>query len=258
MVLNILGQKSPLYKVQEFYQKQDVELLFGSDVKPEQFNDDSLGRALDYLYEADPWKVNTPLALSTLNQLNVALDTLHCETTSFSVSGDYLPDSSSSGLSEKEPLSVTYGYSKQKRPDLKQIVLGMGVTPQGIPIVAKVENGNTSDVKWNMEFVQKLCETLSEENWSNLLYQADSALISKGNLQDLAAHQLDFLSWLPDTFRLSTELKSKAWKNNKWEVIGKLTSQTNGSNYRYQAFEEELEGQNLQPKIGKVEDKKVN
>ncbi|WP_335873066.1 IS1634 family transposase, partial [Bacillus sp. 2205SS5-2] len=174
--------------------------------------------------------------------MNVALDTLHCDTTSFSVSGDYLPDSSSSGLSEKEPLSVTYGYSKQKRPDLKQIVLGMGVPPQRIPIVAKVENGNTSDVKWNMEFVQKLRETLSEEDWSNLLYQADSALISKGNLQDLAAHQLDFLSRLPDTFRLSTELKSKAWKNNKWEVIGELTSQTNGSNYRYQAFEEELEG----------------
>ncbi len=67
LVLNILGQNSPLYKVQEFYQKQDVELLFGPDVKPEQFNDDSLGRALDYLYEADPWKVYTPLALSTLN-----------------------------------------------------------------------------------------------------------------------------------------------------------------------------------------------
>nr|WP_240035334.1 IS1634 family transposase [Neobacillus notoginsengisoli] len=202
LVLSILYEGNPLYKVKEFFERQDVELLFGPDTTADQFNDDALGRALDYLYEATPWKVYTPVALSALNRLGLALSLLHNDTSSFSIYGEYTPKAETSA--ETEPvLSVSRGDSKEHRPDLKQIVLGMAVTPERIPVLAKMEDGNTSDVKWNMEFIKKLREVLGDEDWSNLLYQADSALVTKENLDGLADHGLDFLSRLPDTFSLS-------------------------------------------------------
>lgn len=238
MVLNILCHGNPLYKVNKFFEKQDVELLFGAGVHANQFNDDALGRALDYLYEAVPWKVYTPLALSALKVLELTLHTLHSDTTSISVYGEYVPDHART----EKPLSITYGYSKEKRPDLKQIVLGMGVTPERIPILARMENGNTSDVKWNMDFVHKLREALQEDDWQNLLYQADSALVTKENLEELASQRLDFLSRLPDTFGLSSELKNKAWEDDNWQAVGKLADKKDAASYRYQAFERRLEG----------------
>ncbi len=48
---------------------------------------------------------------------------------------------------------MSYGYSEQHRLDLKQIVLGMGVLPDRIPILAKVEDGNTDDKDWNRNLV---------------------------------------------------------------------------------------------------------
>lgn len=82
LALNILCEGNPLYKVNEFFEKQDVELLFGPDTTAGQFNDDALGRALNYLYEATPWKVYTPVALSALNRLGIVLSLLHNDTTS--------------------------------------------------------------------------------------------------------------------------------------------------------------------------------
>jgi transposase len=187
-------------------------------ITSEDFNDDALERAMDYLYEAIPWKVYTSLALSALKALDLTLGTLHYDTTSFSVHGQYTNDSES-----ESKLNITYGHIKQKHPDLKQIVLGMSVTPERIPILAKVEDGNTSDKTWNLAFIKKMRETLDDYDWSNLLYQADSALVTKENLRELATFQSDFLSSLPDTFTLSTELKSKAWASNTWQDLGPLT-----------------------------------
>jgi transposase len=196
MSINILTEGNPLYKVEKFYEGQNVEMLFGSNVKPKHLNDDALGRALDYLYEAVPWKVYSSVALSALKALGLRLGVVHNDTTSFSVYGDY--SSANEDGAEDSKLKVSHGYSKQKRPDLKQIVLGMGVTPERLPILAKVENGNTSDKKWNMSFIKMMREVLQDEDWPNLFYQADSALITKENLKEIEAYGLHFLSRLPD------------------------------------------------------------
>nr|WP_245976849.1 hypothetical protein [Oceanobacillus arenosus] len=118
-------------------------------------------------------------------------------------------------------MEITYGYSKQHRPDLKQIVLSMSVTPERIPILATVKNGNTDDKTWNFTFIQKLRDILSEEEWGQLIYQADSALITKDNLREIRGN-LHFIFRLPETFNLSSELKEKVWEKDKWEEVGQL------------------------------------
>lgn len=233
LVLNILCSGKPLYKVHEFYQTLDSEMLFDTSISPDQLNDDALGRALDYLHEAEAWKVYSTLALKALKKLNLPIGVLHNDTTSISVYGEYKQP-------KEDGLQITYGYSKAHRPDLKQIVLGMGVTPERIPILAKVENGNISDKSWNVEFIQKMRKILSNEDWKNLIYQADSALITTENLAEIQQQKLSFISRLPDTFSLSTELKKEAWSLNNWEMVGSLSDKKDAAIYQIQAFERQI------------------
>ncbi|MDQ0220168.1 DUF4277 domain-containing protein [Peribacillus cavernae] len=135
LVINILCDREPLYHIHHFFKEQDVEMLFGSDVKADDLNEYSIGRALDALHRAHPWKVYSTLSISTCRKLGLPL-------------GRRLwgvRENKRDLRKNNEDLDITYGYSKQHRPDLKQIVLGMSVTPERIPVLANVENGNMDD-----------------------------------------------------------------------------------------------------------------
>lgn len=58
----------------------------------------------------------------------------------------------------------------------------MGVIPQRLPIIAKAEDGNLDDKTWNYQLINRLRSILSEEEWSNLTYVADSALVTPDNI----------------------------------------------------------------------------
>ncbi|MEI3611403.1 IS1634 family transposase [Pseudogracilibacillus sp. SO30301A] len=211
--------------MQQFFEEQDVEMLFRLDVKAEDLNEYVLlGRSIDALFQANPWKVYSTLAISTCLKLGIPLGRLHNDTTSYSVYGEYntLEKIEKSDESSKD-LEITYGHSKQHCPNLKQTVLGMSVTSERIPVLATIENGNTDDKTWNFTFIQKLREMLSKEECDQLPYQADSALITKENLREIRGY-LHFIYRLPETFNLSLELKERAWRKDKWEEVGQLGS----------------------------------
>lgn len=239
LLINILCDRQPLYHIHRFFEEQDVEMLFGNDVKAEDLNEYSIGRALDALHQATPWKVYSTLSVSACRKLGLPLRSLHNDTTSYSVFGDYETAEKAAGSTQDE-LVITHGYSKQNRPDLKQIVLGMSVTPERIPILSTMENGNTNDKSWNVTFIQKLREILSKEEWDQLIYQADSALITTENLREIRGG-LHFISRLPETFKLSHDLKEKAWMNGEWQELGKLKPSKNAASYKVQSFVEELD-----------------
>ncbi|UZH07394.1 hypothetical protein ONG97_05630 [Heyndrickxia coagulans] len=92
-----------------------------------------------------------------------------------------------------------------------------------------------------MEFIQKMRKILSHEDWKNLIYQADSALITTENLAEIQQQNLSFISRLPDTFGLSTELKKEAWLLNNWERVGSLSNKKDAAIYQIQAFERQIQ-----------------
>ena len=51
IVIDTQYGRFPLTRVQEFYQKQNAEVLFGKNIKAADFNDDALGRTLDRMHE---------------------------------------------------------------------------------------------------------------------------------------------------------------------------------------------------------------
>uniref|UniRef100_UPI0008240B07 DUF4277 domain-containing protein n=1 Tax=Gracilibacillus timonensis TaxID=1816696 RepID=UPI0008240B07 len=86
IIINQLTDRKALYKVEGFYERQDVELLFGSGRKANDFNDDALGRALDALHAADLEKVYIQ-AVQGIQEVvsDLSWDRLHFDTTSIKV-----------------------------------------------------------------------------------------------------------------------------------------------------------------------------
>jgi len=80
------------------------------------FNRFKLGRTLDevHAYGCDP--LLSELALARCAQERLEQRFHHLDTTSFSLSGNYVP------ASDKQAIRITHGYSTDHRPDLKQVV----------------------------------------------------------------------------------------------------------------------------------------
>lgn len=171
LMLDVLAGKTPLYRVAERLTLTDVEILIGAGRRPADFTDDSLGRALDKLSRAGPAKVFSALALAAYAHEGIELGTGHFDTTSRSVSGTFAD-------AEGAPVHPAYGYSKDHRPDLKQILMTLFVNREGVPLFGTVESGHRSDKTLNAEMIDRVVQALSPDPLRDLIYVADSALVT--------------------------------------------------------------------------------
>ena len=93
MIINGLGfVSSALYLFEQFYEGKATEHLIGSGVRAEHLNDDRLGRVLDQLYLADLTKLFVSIALGAAAKFGVSTKTLHLDSSSFHVDGEYAAD----------------------------------------------------------------------------------------------------------------------------------------------------------------------
>jgi len=230
MICDTLSGRSPLYKVEEFIATQDTELLFGTAVNPHNFNDDALGNALDRIHEKGTLKLFTEIALKAATIFN--LDTSHCsfDTTSVSIWGDY----NNSVPNQKAP-HVTRGYSKDKRPDLKQFMVSMLCVEGNIPISGKMQNGNSTDEKLNNEELQRIARLLKplKKDIGEFIYVADCKLVTSDNLKQLADTQ--FISRFPANFKEHDRLIGEAIEAGHWEELGILAETPSPSIKRQRA-----------------------
>jgi hypothetical protein len=68
LVLDTLSGRSPLYRLEEFFARQDTALLLGKALPPHAFNDDTVGRVLDRLYDMGTMKLFTACAVRAATQ----------------------------------------------------------------------------------------------------------------------------------------------------------------------------------------------
>ncbi|MHC5731247.1 MAG: IS1634 family transposase, partial [Nostoc sp.] len=119
--------------------------LLGEGIRPEHLNDDRLGRVLDKLYEVGLTEVFVTVALCAARKFGVKMDSLHLDSSSFHVDGDYI-NKATQEESEPGGIEITYGYSRDHRPDLKQFILDLMCSGDGdIPLYLRVGDGNESD-----------------------------------------------------------------------------------------------------------------
>ena len=199
MVLNALGFVGrPLYLTPEFFSNKPVDLLIGGGLTPQDFNDDSLGRALDKLYDAGLTEGFAKVACHALEVFGIAHQFVHLDSSSFSLKGEYATSSE-----DPQAVTITHGYSKDHRPDLKQVVVSMICSYRSsIPVWLEALDGNRVDKKSFPSTIKAYIEQLSGEDLPYFI--VDSALYSKDNLQTLSATR--WISRVPGTIKAVQQL----------------------------------------------------
>jgi transposase len=155
MILNGLGfSNRPLSLTPQFFVNKPLDMLFRPGVHADMFNRFKLGRSLDEVSTYGCDLLLSELALAVCVHEGIDQRFHHLDTTSFSLSGEYAPES------DEHALLITHGYSKDHRPDLKQAVLELMVSQDGgVPLLSKSWDGNASDTKVFQERAQTLMTT---------------------------------------------------------------------------------------------------
>ncbi len=219
IILNGLGFVSqPLYLFPKFFEDKATEHLLGKGIKPEHLNEHKIGRVMDKLYNYGLSELFMLIALAAAKKKQINLDFSHLDSSSFSVHGHYNQTSSSETKTESDtepvPISITQGYSRDNRPDLKQFILNLIVTGDGnIPVFIEAASGNQSDKK----AFGKIASAYKKELELETTIVGDSALYSQENLELLK--QIKWLTRVPlsisEAKNLVTSLSDSEFKTSE-------------------------------------------
>jgi Transposase DDE domain len=133
---------------------------------------DACYRAMDWLLDVEP-ELAEAVYWSTADLLNLEVDLLFFDTTS-----TYFETEQADDPAEGETVGFrTYGHSKDHRPDLPQVVIGMAVTRGGIPIRVWCWPGNTND----SALIRQVKDDLRAWRLGRVVWVADRGFTSAEN-----------------------------------------------------------------------------
>lgn len=213
MILNGLGfTNRRLYLTHQFFAGKPVEHLLGASIQASDLTDHALGHALDEIARYGTSKLFAEVAFGIALENNLLGTLNHVDTTSISVTGEYEVEDSLSKI------TLQHGYSKDHRPDLKQLVLSLVVNgPSDIPLWMEPLSGNSSDKKSLRETIKSVRRFQKEINIEkNFKWVADSALYSKEHL--LKSNDYLWLCRVPETISESKSLVERAEADIIWQT----------------------------------------
>jgi len=215
------NKKIALSRIRQVYAGMDLEMLAGEPVEPAELSDDLFAAMLDRLWLAGCENFLSTIALTVRIVFDLPPNyVLHSDTTSHVLYGDY---DSSEDASDPSLVLPTYGYSKDKRNDLKQIMTGMVTDGDGLIRISHVLDGNTADCKYNHMMIKTLQEVYGDEFY-RYTYIADSKMLNKKNL-DLVFRDdkpVKIISRIPENFsgKLAEKIRILAYEKQEWKSLG--------------------------------------
>ena len=184
LTLNRLMAPKPLYKVKEWMAETVLEDTL--EVSAGQMHDTRIGRTLDDLYpHLDAiWQ---DIAVQAVLEYDIDLRFIHYDITSVYFEGEYT-----------ESERIDYGYSRDHRPDAKQVNLGVNVTSEtGIPLGYRVLAGRTADSTTPLENLKALRALLDRpelaERQRDFLLVSDRAMLDREVIAAYAGKQIRWL-----------------------------------------------------------------
>jgi len=191
-VARFCGQRSELEVAERWYADSVLEDLLG--VPFDQINDSRLYRGLDVLHEHKD-RLCTHLLERYRDWFGVKFEFLLYDVTSTYFEGQALRN-------EK----AARGYSRDHRPDCKQVNIGLVVTLEGLPIGYEVFAGNTADVTT----VEQMVELMEEKyGQAQRIWVMDRGMISEDNIDSALAR---LATWWAHPRASSNSLNSSCWK----------------------------------------------
>jgi Domain of unknown function (DUF4277) len=194
VVRNLVIHREPVYALGEWAAPFDPALLGLAPGEAGLLNDDRVGRTLTRLFDADRASLLTRLVLDAVDRFGIAISQLHNDSTSVSFAGTYAAGGGHA-RGGKSTVKVTYGHSKDHRPDLKQLVWILTVTADGaVPIAYRAVDGNTTDDTTHIATWDGLVNLTGR---AGFLYVADCKLATRANMDHIDRAGGRFVSVLP-------------------------------------------------------------
>jgi transposase len=139
----------------------------------------------------------------------------HLDTTSFGLTGAYLPDR------DEHALCIPHGYSQAPRPDLKPAVVALLVSQDGaLPLVSKSWDGNTSAPRIFQARAEALISAFKSTPRPRYLV-ADAQLSCADNAVHLA--KLGLIPRIPATRKVVAQVISQARQWDTWQPVDSST-----------------------------------
>ena len=214
-VARFCGQKSELEVAERWYADSALEDLLG--VPFPRVNDARLYRGLDRLH------AHKEALCAHLQQRYESWFGVEFEFLLYDVTSTYFE-----GKAEGNKKAAR-GYSRDQRPDCKQVNIGLVVTPEGLPIGYEVFAGNTADVTTVQEMVE-----LMEKKYGKpkRIWVLDRGMVSEENIDFLRERGARYIVGTPKSQLKAFEaklLEQEDWKEVKPGVEVKLVVHPDGS-----------------------------
>ena len=188
MVTAILCQVFQMYRLCQFAEKSQILNTIFPDIASKEYFDDRMADTLDAIYNYGIGNLEMLITRHMIKHFEIRTTVAHNDTTSASTFGNC----------DKHPgvgITITYGYSKKHRQDLKQFVWSLSVSNDAaFPLYQQACSGNTADVSTYVEQWQHLIDLLDDRGF---LYVGDCKLASIDNMAHIHDHQGFFLSPAP-------------------------------------------------------------
>ena len=189
MITAILFQVMSLYKVCKFARESNVLDVIFPDISPEEYFDDRLGDTLDAIHKFGIGNLELLITRHIIEVFEIQTEICHNDTTCAQVYGE-----NNKNISEQS-IKISYGYSKQYRKDLKQLVWSLTASSDSsFPLFQQAYSGNTADVETYVEQWHHLIDLLGKKDF---LFAGDSKVATHGNMVHIDDHGGYFLSPLP-------------------------------------------------------------
>jgi len=189
---------SELYIAEHFYAQSALPDLLG--IPADKINDDRLYRALDKLL---PHKAALEKFLK--ERLGSLFD-LEYDLLLYDITSTYFE-----GQAESNP-QAKRGYSRDQRPDCKQVCIALVVTREGMPLGYEIFDGNTRDVTT----LQQIVETMEARyGQANRIWVVDRGMVSKANLKFLAQPPRRYIVGTPKSMlkKFQQQLLTQNWQS---------------------------------------------
>jgi transposase len=118
------------------------------------------------------------------------------------------------GEAEQNP-KARYGYSRDKRPDCKQVVIALIVTPAGLPLAYEVMAGNTSEKTTLRDFLDRI-ESLYGK--ARRVWLMDRGIPTEALLQEMRTSRQETF-YLVGTSRAKVKQYEKRWLELPWQKV---------------------------------------
>jgi len=212
-VARLLAPSSELHIEEKWFPKTALSELLG--VTAEKVNDTRLYRTLDKVL---PLK---PQLEAHLKERIGELFEPDFEILLYDITSTYFE-----GLAERNP-QAQWGYSRDHRPDCKQVCVAVVVTREGFPLGYEVFDGNRRDVTTVEQMVEQIEEKYGR---ASRIWVMDRGMVSEDNLEFLRERGSQYLVGTPrsELKRFEHELLEQDWSEVVEGVEVKLITGPDG------------------------------